>query len=201
MSAKVRLPLVEVTNATKAELTATMARWYATDTRSTCSARSADSRAVAAERWRVKCSASLLIAMVGVRPYAWFGRSGGMPHQESQGLVIGTSAICSNAQYDADKSAVLLIAEEIDKLGSRVDAQPAFNFFRGASTELCSAIMDKQNPKRSGVLQLHLKRIDDRRLRRAFAAAIEFDETFETVTTANKIRKRGSLDLWDGLRS
>jgi hypothetical protein len=103
--------------------------------------------------------------------------------------------------HDADKSAVLLIAEEIDKLGSRAGALSAFNFFRRTSTELCSAITDKQNPKRSAVLHLHLKRIDDRRLRQAFAAAIEFGETFETVTTANKIRKRGSLYLWDGLRS
>jgi hypothetical protein len=103
--------------------------------------------------------------------------------------------------HDADKLAALEIAEEIDKLGSRVDAQPAFNFFRRSSTELCSAIADKRDPNRNAILQRHLKRIDDHRLRRAFAAAIEFRETFETVTTANKIRKRGSLDLWEGLRS
>ena len=103
--------------------------------------------------------------------------------------------------HDADKLAALEIAEEIDKPGSRVDAQLAFNFFRRASTELCSAIADKRNPNRNAILQRHLKRIDDQRLRRAFAAAIEFGETFETVTTANKIRKRGSLDLWEGLRS
>jgi hypothetical protein len=69
--------------------------------------------------------------------------------------------------HDADKSAVLVIAEEIDKLGSRAEDQSAFIFFCRTSADLCSAILDKQNLKASAVLRLHLKRIDDRRLRSA----------------------------------
>jgi len=102
--------------------------------------------------------------------------------------------------HDADKSAVLLIAEEIDKLGSRAEYRSAFEFFRGTSTELCSAILDRQNSMRSAILRLHLKRIDDWRLRRAFEAAIEFGDTSQIVSSVNKIRKRGSQKLWEGLR-
>jgi hypothetical protein len=102
--------------------------------------------------------------------------------------------------HDADKSAVLLIAEEIDKLGSRVENRSAFKFFRRTSTELCSAIMDKQNPKKSAVLHLHLSRIDDCRLRCAFEAAIEFGNTYRIVPSVKKISKRDSQDLWEGLR-
>ena len=36
----------------------------------------------------------------------------------------------------------------------RADAKAAFNFFRRTSTELCRAIVDKRNPKRSAVLHL-----------------------------------------------
>lgn len=102
--------------------------------------------------------------------------------------------------HDADKSAVLLIAEEIDKFGSRAEDRSAFKFFRRTSTELCSAILDEQNLMRSAILRLHLKRIDDWRLRRAFEAAIESGDTCQIVSSANKNRKRGSQDLWEGLR-
>jgi len=101
--------------------------------------------------------------------------------------------------HDVDKSAVVVIAEEIDKLGSRAEDQSAFKFFRRTSADLCSAILDKQNSKASAVLRLHLKRIDDRRLRRAFEAAID-EDTYRIVGSANKIRKRGRQDLWKGLR-
>lgn len=102
--------------------------------------------------------------------------------------------------HDADRSAVIVIAEEIDKLGSRAEDRSAFKFFRSTSTELCSAILDKQNPKTSAVLRLHLNRIDDSRLRRAFEAAIEFGDASQVIKSAGKIRKRGSQDLWKGLR-
>jgi hypothetical protein len=101
--------------------------------------------------------------------------------------------------HDADKSAVLVIAEEIDELGSRAKERSAFKFFRRTSTELCSAILDAQNSKKSAVLHLHLKRIDDCRLRRAFEAAID-EETSPATSDADKIRKRGAQDLWKGLR-
>ena len=101
--------------------------------------------------------------------------------------------------HDADKSAVLVIAEEIDKLGSHAEEPPAFKFFRRTSIELCSAILDAQNSKKSAVLHLHLKRIDDCRLRRAFEAAID-EDTSPATSDADKMRKRGAQDLWKGLR-
>jgi hypothetical protein len=101
--------------------------------------------------------------------------------------------------HDADKSAVLVIAEEIDKLGSHAEEPPAFKFFRRTSIELCSAILDAQNSKKSAVLHLHLKRIDDCRLRRAFEAAID-EDTGPATSDADKMRKRGAQDLWKGLR-
>ena len=101
--------------------------------------------------------------------------------------------------HDADRSAVLVIAEEIDKLGSHAEEPPAFKFFRRTSIELCSAISDAQNSKKSAVLHLHLKRIDDGRLRRAFEAAID-EDTSPATNDADKMRKRGAQDLWKGLR-
>jgi len=101
--------------------------------------------------------------------------------------------------HDADRSAVLVIAEEIDKLGSHAEEPPAFKFSRRTSIELCSAILDAQNPKTSAVLHLHLKRIDDGRLRRAFEAAID-EDTSPATNDADKMRKRGAQDLWKGLR-
>jgi len=101
--------------------------------------------------------------------------------------------------HDADRSAVLVIAEEIDKLGSRAEEPPAFKFFRRTSIELCSAILDAQNSNKSAVLHLHLKRIDDCRLRRAFEAAID-EDTSSATSDADKMKKRGAQDLWKGLR-
>ena len=102
--------------------------------------------------------------------------------------------------HDADKSAVLVIAEEIDKLGSHAEGRSTFKFFRRTSIELCRAILDKHNSKASAVLRLHLNRIDDYRLKRAVEAAIEFGDASQIIKNAGKIRKRGSQDLWKGLR-
>ena len=101
--------------------------------------------------------------------------------------------------HDADRSAVLVTAEEIDRLGSCAEDRSAFKFFHRTSTELCSAIFEKQNSKKSAVLRLHLKRIDDGRLRRAFEAAID-EDTSPATNDADKMRKRGAQDLWKGLR-
>lgn len=102
---------------------------------------------------------------------------------------------------DADRSAVLTIAEGIDKLGKRLDDRSAYQFFRKTSAELCSAILDKQNSKVSVVLRLHLNRIDDCRLRRAFEAVIELGDTTQIIKSASKTRTQPSQDLWKGLRS
>jgi len=102
--------------------------------------------------------------------------------------------------HDADKSAVLLIAEETDKLGSRAEDRSAFKFFRQTSTDLCNAIADKDDPNRATTLRSHLGRIGDHRLRRAFEAAVEFGDTCRIVSGTSKIRERRRQDLWKGLR-
>ena len=101
---------------------------------------------------------------------------------------------------DEDRSAVLVAAEEIDRLGKSSEDQSEFKFFRNTSIEICSAILEKQNSRGSAVLRLHLNRIEDCRLRRAFAAAIKFGDSSQTIKSAGKIRKRGGQDLWKGLR-
>ena len=99
----------------------------------------------------------------------------------------------------ADRAAALAVAEEMDRAGWRSDAQPSFNFFGKTSTELCSAIADKEDPKTVAVLRLHLKRIDDRRLRRALEAAIELGDFSAAARNVSKAKKYECRDLWKGL--
>jgi hypothetical protein len=53
---------------------------------------------------------------------------------------------------DEDRSAVMVAAEEIDRLGKSSEDQSAFKFFRNTSIEICSAILEKQNSRGSAVL-------------------------------------------------
>jgi hypothetical protein len=96
-----------------------------------------------------------------------------------------------------DRLAVLAIASEIDRLGPQHDSRPAFGFFRKTSAELCAAIL-RPNELSSTVLRQHLARIDDDRLKRVFAAAIETDQP--EVSLVGKPIKR-DLGLWRGLSS
>jgi hypothetical protein len=72
----------------------------------------------------------------------------------------------------ADRTTVLAIADEMDRSGFRVD-NTAFAFFARTSTALCNAIANKDDPQRIAIFRRHLSKIDDRRLRRALAAAID----------------------------
>jgi len=76
---------------------------------------------------------------------------------------------------NADRLALLAIAAELDAPGARPFARPAFKFFHKASAELCQAIVNPQLPGSEAVLQRHLKRCDDDRLKRAFAAVLAID--------------------------
>jgi len=97
----------------------------------------------------------------------------------------------------ADRLAVLAIANEIDRLGPQHDGKPDFNFFRRTSAELCAAIL-RPNELTSKLLRQYLARIDDDRLKRTFAAAMEADQP--TVSSADKPIKRDK-SLWRGLSS
>ncbi|QWG19460.1 hypothetical protein KMZ68_06335 [Bradyrhizobium sediminis] len=98
---------------------------------------------------------------------------------------------------DADRLAVLAIASEIDRLGPQHGGKPDFTFFRRTSAELCAAILHP-NELTSLILRQHLARIDDDRLRRIFAAAVDAD--LPKTPPTNKSVKRAS-GLWRGLSS
>lgn len=98
---------------------------------------------------------------------------------------------------NADRLAVLMIAAEIDGLGRERHDKPEFGFFRKASAELCDAILRPNEPASTVVLQ-HLARIDDDRLRRALAAALQPGEP--KAAPAGKPARRDE-GLWRGLSS
>ena len=72
----------------------------------------------------------------------------------------------------ADRITVLAIADEMDRSGFCVD-NTAFAFFARTSTALNNAIANQDDPQRIAIFRRHLSKIDDRRLRRALAAAID----------------------------
>jgi hypothetical protein len=76
--------------------------------------------------------------------------------------------------HDVDKHAVLALAEDMDGLGS-VPGAASFSFFRHRSSELCRAIADRDKPDGTAILRRHLETIDDRRLRRVTAAAVDLE--------------------------
>jgi len=96
---------------------------------------------------------------------------------------------------NADRLAVMAIANEIDRLGAQHDGKADFSFFRRTSAELCAAIL-RPNELSSTLLRQYLARIDDNRLKRVFAATIETDQP--KVSSLSKPFKRNSA-LWRGL--
>jgi hypothetical protein len=96
---------------------------------------------------------------------------------------------------NADRLAVLAIAAEIDRLGRPPSGGPAFAFFRKTSTELCAAILQPSEVN-STFLRQYLARIDDGRLQRVFAAAIEAGQP--KVSSVSIPMGHGN-GLWRGL--
>ena len=95
---------------------------------------------------------------------------------------------------NADRLAVLAIAAEMDGLDPLQDGRPSFGFFRRTSAELCAAIL-QPNEHSSTLLRQYL---DDERLGRAFAAAIESDQS-KVFSGGKPIRPDSGL--WRGLSS
>jgi hypothetical protein len=98
---------------------------------------------------------------------------------------------------DADRLAVLMIAAEIDGLGPKQNNKPEFSFFRKTSAELCAAIL-RPDKLTAMVLRQYLARIDDRRLKRVFAVAVEMDQP-KTFLVSKSVKHDN--DLWRGLSS
>lgn len=95
-----------------------------------------------------------------------------------------------------DRLAVLAAASAIDKLSAQQDRQCAFRFFHRTSAELCAAITDPR-PGSDAALRRHLERITEERMRRAFAAALELDQT--SARTRRPADTPGRNGLWKGL--
>ena len=90
-----------------------------------------------------------------------------------------------------DKSATLALADEIDARG--LEWRPsAPSFFRRTTNDVCKAIAALDDPKSAAMLKRHLARIDNPALRRAFRAAVNFDER-------SAPSQRQPRNLWLGL--
>lgn len=98
---------------------------------------------------------------------------------------------------NADRLAVMAIANEIDRLGLQQAGKPDFSFFRRTSEELCAAILGPHKST-STVLRHYLACIEDDRLKRAFTAVIEANQP--EASHAGKPVKRDN-GLWKGLPS
>jgi hypothetical protein len=98
----------------------------------------------------------------------------------------------------SDRSAVLAMADELDSLGARW--RPAApTFFARTSSEVCELILAVSDGHDHAVLRRHAARIEDPRLRRAFRAAVGFEQPPAPQPGPMKDRRRKSRDLWKGL--
>jgi hypothetical protein len=93
-----------------------------------------------------------------------------------------------------DEAAAFAMADEIDALGLRW-RPVAPSFFRRTSAEVCRAITAPDDPKRAVVLESHVARIDEPRLRNAFQAAVELRR--KSPPASAETRRR---NLYAGLR-
>ena len=98
----------------------------------------------------------------------------------------------------ADELAVFAAAAEIDRLGRNSGDEHRFGFFRKMSTELCASIT-RRDPTADAVLRQYFARIDDARVRHAFAAVTGIEP--RPTVTAIKQSSRRENSLWKGLTS
>jgi hypothetical protein len=96
---------------------------------------------------------------------------------------------------NADRLGVIAIAGELDGLG-RSHERPDFAFFRRTSSELCAAIL-KRDETADKSLRLYLAQIDDARLKRALGAVLEIEASHRT----EEMRRSKTAALWQGLPS
>lgn len=97
-----------------------------------------------------------------------------------------------------DQTAVLATADELDSAG--IGWRPAApSFFLRTSNEVCAAILGVGDRHNTAVLQRHIARIDDPRLRRAFQAAVGLRPTSAPRQQDTKGKQRKDRGLWEGL--
>ena len=96
-----------------------------------------------------------------------------------------------------DKLAVFASAAELDRFGENYGGERRFRFFRKMSTELCASIA-RRDPNADDILRQYLARIDDARLRHAFAAVTGIEPR---PAAAIKQPPKPESNLWRGLPS
>jgi hypothetical protein len=92
-----------------------------------------------------------------------------------------------------DRAAVMCLAAEMDRLGAST-SQSGFSYFTKTSAKLCDCILAKYDFDKLTVLRLHIEKIDDHRLRRAFEGAL-----FGNHNEPARSRKLDRQYLWKGL--
>jgi hypothetical protein len=97
---------------------------------------------------------------------------------------------------NSDRSNVLALAAEIDRLGAP-RREASLHFFRRTSVEICSAILGDGDDADTVMARFH-REIDDPRLRRAFAAVAGIATTDAVLV---KKRPKTETDLFRGLPS
>jgi hypothetical protein len=86
-------------------------------------------------------------------------------------LLLLRFAVTRDSQ---DEAAAHALADQIDAVGLQSQLS-APTFFHRTTLELCNAVTaPERDPQRQATLARHLSRIDDARLKRAFAAAVDF---------------------------
>lgn len=98
----------------------------------------------------------------------------------------------------ADQINLMAIAREIDRGRRKPTEQGNFTFFRRISADLCAAVA-RRDESADALLRHYLAQIEDDRLKRAFAGAIEMDQ--EALTVRKPRQPRDDSALWRGLNS
>ena len=88
--------------------------------------------------------------------------------------------------------------KEIDRGGRARDERADFSFFRKTSADLCTSIL-QQNEYAGTILRQYLARIEDARLKRAFASAIDLNQAPAARKPEKDKKKDGNDGLWRGL--
>jgi hypothetical protein len=99
-----------------------------------------------------------------------------------------------------DQTTALAVADELDSLGMDLPRTKP-SFFVKTSVEVSNAILAVGDRDNNAVLRKNLARIDDPRLRRAFRAAVDLQETSEPRERSAEGKRRNYPDLWRGLQA
>lgn len=92
-----------------------------------------------------------------------------------------------------DREVVMGLATEMDRLGSD-NGQSGFRYFTGTSAKLCDCMVAKRDIEKLAVLRVHIDKIADDSLRRAFEGVL-----FAGRNGSGHFRKQDREYLWKGL--